>query len=1085
MEPFSTAVLTKLSNDLTVGVVKSLGGALKRQVSGTAEQQALEHSLRAGVVALVAQASAATPEEEQLLASIFEEFFHHPQVWVQIVCLLQGKPLDHELLRDLFADPDTGYDLRRLEKLDFDAALDAFAAAFLISAKGQKNLAHIIQTGLLDTLADGQEELIKRMADLVAKIDTLAKVSVDAGNVVDAASSQTVWNVGKYVAADEVIGPKFELSGQFPGIVNIISIYGERGGNISNEIKLKKQITDYLIWLRDDAGKLRLLGIEREGRRVLELPLETVYVPLEAKALPLQHKHHEAMAEPVDIRMDQVMPLGQRLVIIGGPGSGKTTVLRYIASMLATALVSPDEASDAREKLGLAKGNESPLPLFVPLSRFAGRLQELDLAIQKGTLVPADSYTLANFVAYYLGQNQSAFGLSEDFFAKLLEEGRQIILLLDGLDEIPDESYRVRVAASVDKLAMGRPELKVIVTCRTAAYKDKSTLKTGFREIHVKPLEERDIANLITQVYKEYYRADPRTREDKTNELLTGIDNLEEERRRRLGNGIERLVTSPLMVRMLLIVHLSERRKLPDQRADLFIKVTNVLLNPDYAPDADQAIAISRLVGGENMHRDLTQYLAFKMHSLGEIQDREIEEDQLRAILGEESLYVPFVDDFITLTRLRGTLLEERFGMYRFIHHAFQEFLAARYLCEVVRSTDSIADFLEGGPILDTWWREVALLVGGYLTVLQPTAAIRFLRRLAGLDADAVRRSQGLSAGTQMSAIEIAALSVLEWQTDQVDLRRDVTDRLATLLIDERLTVPNPLRAAAGRALGRLGDPREDVSCDVPATVRIPAGPFIMGSVRRKNRPGYDEMAVERESMQDDAWFELHMPAYKIGKYPVTVGQYRLFVEDGGYNPEKSGACWRGGGLEWLKKSGQQAPRYWDDPQWTVDNHPVAGVTWYEAVAYCEWLKARTGRHFRLPDEAMWEKAARGTKGRRWPWEGGFDKAKLNSGEGGIGRMSAVGTFPAGKSPFGVHDCAGNVWEWCSGPGYREAKYPLTLRPYEDDLKPSAGTRALRGGSWNGFDQVTRAAFRGLNVPDSRGLNYGFRVVELLSDADF
>lgn len=1081
MEPFSVAVLKTLGTEFAKGTL----GRLKQQITGTPIQQALEHCLQVGLIALVAQATVEEPEQETELAGLFDKFFHDPDVWAEVTRLVQDKPLSHERLMESFVE--AGYDPKTLPGLDFDRAIDAFAVAYINAVEWQPELHGVVQTARSRQLLGEDRELLAQMKGLVEAVKEQTAISVHNGKVFAAENARPIyqWQIGKYVAADEVHGPKLVLSGQFPGIVNIISVYTEKGGDISNKAKLEKQISDYLTWLRDDAGKLRLLGIEREGRRVLELPLGSVYVPLEARALPLQHRLHQSMAEPIDVRMDQVLPLGRQLVIIGGPGSGKTTVLRYIASQLATALISPDEAPSARQSLGLAEEEYPPMPLFVPLSRFAGRLQELDLAKKNGALLPADAYTLANFVAYYLVQQQGAFGLGEDFFAKLLGEGKQVILLLDGLDEIPDESYRVRVAAGVDALIKGRRELRVIVTCRTAAYKGKSTLTTGFREIHVKPLEERDITNLIAQIYKEYYRADPKTQEEKTNELLIGIDHLEKERRRRLGGKIDRLVTSPLMVRMLLIVHLSERRKLPDQRADLFIKVTNVLLNPDYAPDAEQAVAISRLVGGENLHRDLTQHLAFNMHSLGEIRDREIEEDRVRVILGEESLYAPLVDDFITLTRLRGTLLEERFGMYRFIHHAFQEFLAARYLCEVKRSTDTIAEFLEGGPILDVWWREAALLVGGYLTVVQPTAAIRFLRRLAGIDLDAEDRNRKLTPETQMSAAEIAALSVLEWQTDQADLRRDVADRLVTLLTDPEIKVSNPLRAAAGLALGRLGDLRKDVNYAIPLTVEIPEGEFTMGSERRKEHPGYDEMAYEDESTKDGAPFRFELPAYKIGKYPVTVAQYRRFVDAGGYDPRESEKYWKGGGLEWLKQNNRRAPLYWDDPQWTVDNHPVVGVTWYEAVAYCEWLTATEGRKFRLPDEAMWEKAARGIDGRRWPWGNEWDATKLNA-EQTIGRTSAVGIFPAGKSPYGVFDCTGNVWEWCSGPGYseEEAKYPLSPRTYEEDLNFAAGARALRGGSWYDDAQSTRAAFRYNNYPDRRFLNIGIRVVELLSDPE-
>ena len=258
-----------------------------------------------------------------------------------------------------------------------------------------------------------------------------------------------------------------------------------------------------------------------------------------------------------------------------------------------------------------------------------------------------------------------------------------------------------------------------------------------------------------------------------------------------------------------------------------------------------------------------------------------------------------------------------------------------------------------------------------------------------------------------------------------------------------------------------------------------------MGSERRKDRPGYDEMAYNDESTKDGARFEVDLPTYKIGKYPVTVAQYRRFVEEGqGYETEK---YWTPAGWEQRQKEGWVAPRYGDDPTWTVVNHPVVGVSWYEAVAYCNWLNATKPPDrgfFHLPDEAMWEKAARGTDSRRWPWGNEWDATKLNSREGGIGRTSAVGIFPAGRMPdYDVYDAAGNVWEWCSGPGVGDTPYPFKQRPYKEDLKLTSTYRALRGGSW-ATSICFRAPRSGVNYPHFRDDSIGFRVVELLSDPD-
>jgi formylglycine-generating enzyme required for sulfatase activity len=290
--------------------------------------------------------------------------------------------------------------------------------------------------------------------------------------------------------------------------------------------------------------------------------------------------------------------------------------------------------------------------------------------------------------------------------------------------------------------------------------------------------------------------------------------------------------------------------------------------------------------------------------------------------------------------------------------------------------------------------------------------------------------------------------------------------QLAALLENGALTPVQ--RAEAGVALGWLGDPRPDVACDVPALVEIPAGPFLMGSDKK-----VDKEAFGGEEPQH----RLELPAYAIGKYPVTVAQYRLFVESGGYDNQD---YWTEAGWKYRQKEGWTEPRFWQDPRWTVPNHPVVGVSWYEAVAYCNWLKATTGRDFRLPDEAMWEKAARGTDGRIYPWGNELNPANLNAAETGIDQTSVVGMFPTDCSPFGIYDTSGNVSEWCSG--IRIPSYPFKIKPYESDLS-SDEPHTWRGGAFDDYSHYTRAAYRYNNNPYFGDLNVGFRVAEHLSSS--
>ncbi|MBK8432955.1 MAG: NACHT domain-containing protein [Chloroflexi bacterium] len=309
------------------------------------------------------------------------------------------------------------------------------------------------------------------------------------------------------------------------------------------------------------------------------------------------------------------------------------------------------------------------------------------------------------------------------FFDQLLVRGQQVILLLDGLDEVPNEQERAMVSQKIEDLVAGLPELKVIVTCRTAAYKDRTALGRSFREIQVQPLNQEQVAQLIRQAYSAV-EFNPTICQAQADDLIAGIQHMEAERQLRWGDNADRLVTSPLMVRMLLIVHVSDRR-LPEHRAELFQRAVDNMLQSDHVTDT----AVRNDLGQHYVqHRELLQFLAFHMHQQGD-KGREIDEQDMRRLLNGQEGLRSWVDNFIRLTRQRGTLLEERLGVYRFIHLGFQEFLAARYMDEVLGYDTKLAEFvLAEGTLFDSWWWEPLLLLVGYLSVTSIQRAERLVR---------------------------------------------------------------------------------------------------------------------------------------------------------------------------------------------------------------------------------------------------------------------------------------------------------------------------------------------------------------------
>ncbi len=210
----------------------------------------------------------------------------------------------------------------------------------------------------------------------------------------------------------------------------------------------------------------------------------------------------------------------------------------------------------------------------------------------------------------------------------------------------------------------------------------------------------------------------------------------------------------------------------------------------------------------------------------------------------------------------------------------------------------------------------------------------------------------------------------------------------------------------------------------------------------------------------------------------MTNAQFRPFVEGDGYtNP----TYWTAAGWTWRQAEKITQPVYWNDATWDGPDYPVVGVNWFEAVDYCRWLSKQTGIEFRLPSEAEWEKAARGTDGQIYPWGNTWDAKRANSLESGIGKTTPVGTYPNGASPYGALDMAGNVWEWCVTQWPKPYPYQLEDEWQAAYLEANQTRRVLRGGSWSWNSPVMRGASRSYYDPHVRMVYHfivpGLRVV--------
>jgi formylglycine-generating enzyme required for sulfatase activity len=236
--------------------------------------------------------------------------------------------------------------------------------------------------------------------------------------------------------------------------------------------------------------------------------------------------------------------------------------------------------------------------------------------------------------------------------------------------------------------------------------------------------------------------------------------------------------------------------------------------------------------------------------------------------------------------------------------------------------------------------------------------------------------------------------------------------------------------------------------------VYVPAGEFPMGSsdaeiaIAKADCPGCPEDWFDGERPQHPVYLD----AYWIDRYEVTNAQFAKFIEDGGYYKRE---FWTEEGWGWKTAENQAQPIYWDEPRWNKSDHPVVGIAWFEALAYCRWAGAR------LPTEAEWERAAGWDADRQvkyiYPWGNKWDPARANTVESALGTTTPVGHYcPEGASPVGACDMVGNVWEWVSS-----IYMPYPYRPdYGREDWEAHGTRALRGGSWLNERDRSRTAYR-------------------------
>lgn len=716
-----------------------------------------------------------------------------------------------------------------------------------------------------------------------------------------------------------------------------------------------------------------------------------------------------------DIR--QALTEYKRLVVLGEPGSGKTTTLWRLVYDYALAAQDDDKA---------------PLPLLVPLSGYIGpEPMVVYVARHAGSLAP-------HLPAY-------------------LVKGR-LVLLLDAMNEMPREKYEARVRSIQDFIECF-PDSPVIVTCRALDYSEDLKLEKvdvklldvfRQREYVHRYLGATDGDKLFWQLAGGDAAAelwDVWQGLGRTFEQLWAVNELPDDlrlsltyRQRSVWEALHRdglppllgLAVNPFLLIMFAQVY-AATGELPQNRGRLFAAFVATLLERERKRHLDGWLGAEVLI-------EACSALAFAMQQSGKRGTavlRDWAEIRLRKY-GFDPKQVLYLG-------ASASILDTSGGQVRFVHHLIQEYFAAVAWESRIGQGDDLRQYWPTGWLPLSGWEETAVLLAGMLPDMSS-----FVEALNKVNAPLAARCIGESGGKlpAMTAVESVQTTLVEIATS--------------------LKAPIKERNAAGNALNYLADPRPGVGLradGVPEIVwcTVPAGEFLMGTTKNM-----DSMARSSEMPQ----FTWNLAEFTISKYPVTNAQYQAFVHDGGYT-EKWQGCWTQAGWRWKAELGRREPwRYGGD--YDLANHPVVGVSWYEAVAFCNWLTKKLGRPVMLPSEAQWEKAARGTDGRRYPWGRDITPDQANHSATGLRSTSAVGIFPKGKGPYEVLDASGNVWEWTT------TKWVGNYKNYEpDDQLEGVARRTLRGGSFDDDYLVysVRCAFRVRYFPDLWFNCSGFRVM--------
>jgi len=851
----------------------------------------------------------------------------------------------------------------------------------------------------------------------------------------------------------------------------------KKESELKEEVKFQREKKVQLLQNNDEAYRDRLIK-ELGESSVFSLPgidgsdeavnLPDTFVPLDISVDEGERAQGDKTPEKA---LEYAVTRSRMLLIIGEPGSGKTTIINHFAL-------------SSNIKLS---GFKEPVPLlYMPL-------RKMDAS---GDVEKSLAEKLSNCFEPHLEIDKS-------FFDDRLKNQKSLVLL-DGLDEISDNEQRIQVCIWLSEAAKEWDKAFFVITTRGKGFgeEERNALKIKKTTAYVKPFtipQQNDFlkkwfcATYLRNLYRDKKESDELQKQQTREAALKTAEELAKYLAQPENTGLRELAAIPLLLQIMAILW-KQNKTIPDDREELYRIALDYLLysrendrniKPLLPPKQAKLLLAPISLWMQDDEIDTAEEI--DMHQKMQDEIEKLEEKKFRALYA-----VDICDNFVK----RAGVLGRSGKTYLFSHKTFREYLVSIQLLNSVNDEDKRLQMLVD-QVGNPWWNEPLLF---FMAQVSSALFERFMqaffesRKHDTLDRQTLEFLKSLIRKAPQKTCAIFREKLLDKSTALVQ-KSYLLECLKTIgtkqavdaakeFITQYPTVDKELRRKADEVIAS-DEHNASILLDLNIATQQKSSDGIVKPLTDVYFSPVEQNA-QYILIKDgccSAYSKEPVGDLYVAKYPVTNKLYRKFIDylqsvDNGqvddilsselFELAKTIPGFQTVLGEVSELSKQFRSKFDDDRRFKEDEQPVVGVSWYAARTYCLWLsllesQGKKTNQYRLPIEREWEYAAAGKEKRKYPWptEKGEPTSKLLNYNSNVGTTTPVGSYPEGATPEGLYDMAGNVWEW-------------TDSWYDEKTR---STRVLRGGGWGSNAGRCRSAYRGGSTPANRDNSFGFRLV--------